>query len=63
MLREKLGWMTHESLSTDAEHRGGAVRSSDDIFRKLEGAKGLHRSVIFFSQPETGGANGNNKIV
>lgn len=30
MLREKLKWKTHESQSTDAGHRGGATRSSDE---------------------------------
>ena len=30
MLREKLKWKPHKSLSTKAEHRGGATRSSDE---------------------------------
>lgn len=30
MLREKSKWQTHKDLSTDAEHRGGAIRSSDE---------------------------------
>jgi len=30
MLREKLKWRPHEGESTDAEHRGGAARSSDE---------------------------------
>ena len=30
MRREKLKWQTHESLSTDAGHRGGVARSSDE---------------------------------
>src|SRR3954447_4190248 len=31
MLREKLKWKTHESLSTDAGHRGGWARSSVEV--------------------------------
>ena len=31
MLREKLKWKTHESLSTDARHRGGWARSSVEV--------------------------------
>jgi len=30
MPREKSKWRTHEDESTDAEHRGGTVRSSDE---------------------------------
>jgi hypothetical protein len=31
MLREKLKWRPHESESTDAGHRGGTTRSSDEV--------------------------------
>ena len=31
MIREKLKWRTHESESTDAEHRGGPTRISDEV--------------------------------
>jgi len=31
MLREKFKWRTHEDESTDAEHRGGTTRSSDEV--------------------------------
>jgi hypothetical protein len=31
MIREKSKWRTHEDESTDAEHRGGAARSSDEV--------------------------------
>jgi RNA-directed DNA polymerase len=31
MLREKLKWRSHKSESTDAGHRGGATRSSDEV--------------------------------
>jgi hypothetical protein len=30
MLREKFKWRPHENESTDAEHRGGVARSSDE---------------------------------
>ena len=32
MLREKLKWRSHESESTDARHRGGLTRSSDEVY-------------------------------
>ena len=31
MLREKSKWKSHKDLSTDAEHRGGSARSSDEV--------------------------------
>ena len=31
MLREKSKWKPHKDESTDAEHRGGSVRSSDEV--------------------------------
>ena len=31
MLREKLKWRPHEGESTDAEHRGGTTRSSEEV--------------------------------
>jgi hypothetical protein len=31
MLREKSKWRTHEDESTDAEHRGGTARMSDEV--------------------------------
>jgi hypothetical protein len=30
MLREKFKWRTHKNESTDAEHRGGLLRGSDE---------------------------------
>ncbi len=30
MIREKSKWRTHEDESTDAGHRGGAARTSDE---------------------------------
>ena len=31
MLREKFKWRPHKNESTDAKHRGGATRSSDEV--------------------------------
>ena len=31
MGREKLKWRSHEGESTDAGHRGGITRSSDEV--------------------------------
>jgi RNA-directed DNA polymerase len=31
MLREKLKWKPHKSESIDAKHRGGVIRSSDEV--------------------------------
>jgi hypothetical protein len=31
MLREKSKWGTHKGESTDARHRGGVTRSSDEV--------------------------------
>jgi len=31
MVREKFKWRSHENESTDAKHRGGATRISDEV--------------------------------
>jgi hypothetical protein len=31
MIREKFKWRTHENESTDAGHRGGPTRSSEEV--------------------------------
>ena len=31
MAREKFKWRTHENESTEAEHRGGPLRSSEEV--------------------------------
>jgi len=31
MLREKSKWKPHKDESTDADHRGGSARSSDEV--------------------------------
>ena len=37
MLREKSKWRTHEDESTDAEHRGGLPRISDEASEMKKG--------------------------
>ena len=55
MLREKRKWKPHKCESTDAEHRGGVTRSSEE-----EPVMGLERRGYIVQleerkQPETGG--------
>ena len=55
MLREKCKWKPHKCESTDAEHRGGVTRSSEE-----EPVMGLERrgyivQLVEIKQPETGG--------
>ena len=48
MLREKFKWRSHENESTDAKHRGGSSRSSDeDAVMGLErrGCGNLYESI------------------
>jgi hypothetical protein len=55
MLREKRKWMTRKRESTDARHRGGAVRSSDEgLVMRLE-RRGCIIQPGFWGQPEMGG--------
>lgn len=56
MLRELPKWKTHKGVSTNAWHRGGLIRSSDEVDESLW-SKGIKLSVLLVSQPETGGAN------
>ena len=32
MIREKFKWRPHKNESTDAQHRGGVTRSSEEVF-------------------------------
>jgi len=64
MLREKSKWKPHKDQSTDAEHRGGATRSS------IEGSvMGLERrgcvvQLLTKEQPEKGKDSvGKSKVV
>ena len=40
MIREKFNWKPQENESTDAEHRGGMTRSSDELAER-PGSKGV----------------------
>jgi hypothetical protein len=42
MPREKSKWKPHEDESTDAEHRGGLPRSSDEVFVMKMERRGQH---------------------
>ena len=61
MLREKSKWRSHEDESTDAEHRGGTARSSDEASVMGVERRGCVIQFLKIGQPEMGGANGQNK--
>lgn len=50
MSRETLKWKNHKSKSTDAGHRGGTTRSSEETSVMGGGAKGLYCPVSRVSQ-------------
>lgn len=56
MLREPPKWKTHKGLSTNAWHRVGLIRISEEIGESLW-SEGIKLSVLFVSQPNAGGAN------
>ena len=54
MLREKSKWKPHKDQSTDAEHRGGATRSSvEGSVMELE-QRGCVVQLLTKEQPEKG---------
>jgi hypothetical protein len=55
MLREKLKWRPHESESTDAEHRGGLTRSSDEAAVMGVERRGWIVQLCLMDQPVMGG--------
>jgi hypothetical protein len=56
MLREQLKWKPHQSLSTEARHRGGVARCSvEGSVMELE-RRWRHRPVLLEGQPTAGGA-------
>ncbi len=55
MGREKLKWRTHEGESTDAGHRGGITRSSDEISVMEVERRGYIVWSYLIGQPELGG--------
>ena len=63
MLREKSKWRHHEDLSTDAEHRGGETRSSDEgSVMDLE-QRGCIVQLRLIRQPAMEGFNEFSKVV
>jgi len=63
MLREKSKWKPHKDLSTDAEHRGGATRSSDERSVMDVERRGCIVQLILIKQPEMEGLNEYSKVV
>jgi len=55
MLREKRKWKPHKCESTDAEHRGGVTRSSDEAPVMGVERRGYIVQLEERKQPETGG--------
>ena len=54
MLREKRKWRTHERESTDAKHRDGATRSSEEgLVMRLERRGGIAQ-LYWKDNPEMG---------
>jgi hypothetical protein len=49
MLREESKWKTHEDASTNAEHRGGLPRSSDEASVMEVGEGGNMSEVTYWS--------------
>ena len=58
MLREKLKWRPHESESTDAGHRGGATRSSDEVSVMEMEQRGCIDQLYDLVNQQMGGAIG-----
>jgi hypothetical protein len=57
MQTEKLKWKTHEGESTDAVHRGGTTRSSEEVPDKGMERRGGVVEPNSMSQPAMGGAD------
>lgn len=47
MLREKFKWSSHENVSTDARHRGGTIRSSEEVSVMEMERRGCVTHVLF----------------
>lgn len=50
MLRELFKWKPHKNVSTNAGHRGGSTRISDEAVER-QGSEGVELSVLLVSQP------------
>ena len=57
MRTEKLKWKTHEGESTEAVHRGGTTRSSDEVPDNGMERRGDVVEPDSMSQPAMGGAD------
>ena len=57
MRTEKLKWKTHEGESTEAVHRGGTTRSSEEVPDKGMERRGGVVETNSMSQPAMGGAD------
>jgi len=55
MLREKRKWWSHKRESTDAKHRDGVVRSSDEGSVMGLERRGYIVQLYLEGQPEMGG--------
>jgi RNA-directed DNA polymerase len=63
MLRERFEWKTHKDLSTDAEHRDGATRSSEERSVMDVERRGCIVQLELIKQLEIGGLNEFSKVV
>lgn len=50
MLRESFKWKHHKNVSTDAKHRGGLTRNSEEV-AETQWSEGVELSVLLVSQP------------
>jgi RNA-directed DNA polymerase len=56
MITEKPKWKNHKGESTEAEHRGGTARSSEEVPEKGMERRGRVVGPNSMSQPARGGA-------
>jgi hypothetical protein len=63
MLREQSKWKNHKDLSTDAEHRGGAICSSDEGSVMDVERRGCIVQLGLIKQLEMEGFNEFSKVV
>ena len=63
MSTEKLKWKNHEGESTEAVHRGGTTRSSDEVSVMGMERRGVYRLRKLTDQPARGGIGESSKTV
>jgi hypothetical protein len=63
MKRERFKWKTHKDLSTEAEHRGGPDRSSEEASVMEVERRDPDYPAFTFDQPEVGGVTGKSEAV